>query len=99
MRRAPKAKLISRWQHKIAGWQQANSDSQGDSQVTTAWQQQYQPTKDGYIAVYSNTRKCIKLYAHGSDTYCANMDNIYQKISGTSMACPIMAAVVAQYLQ
>ena len=52
-----------------------------------------------YIAVYSNTRKCIKLYAHGSDTYCANMDNIYQKTSGFSMACPIMTALVAQYPQ
>ena len=49
---------------------------------------------DDFIAVYSNTCKCNNLYAPGSD-----MDSGYQKISGTSMACPIRAGAVAQYLQ
>lgn len=51
------------------------------------------------VAEYSNTGKCVNVYAPGSDIYCANLDNGYQKISGTSMACPIVAGVIGQYLQ
>ncbi len=51
------------------------------------------------IAEYSNTCKCNNVYAPGSDIYCANMDGAYQKISGTSMACPIVAGVMAQQFQ
>jgi subtilisin family serine protease len=41
----------------------------------------------------------FSIYAPGSDIYCANLDSGYQKISGTSMACPIVAGVMAQYFQ
>ncbi len=54
---------------------------------------------DDSIAEYSNTGKCNNLYAPGSSIYCANLDSGYQKISSTSMACPIVAGAVEQYLQ
>ena len=51
------------------------------------------------IAEYSNTGKCVNVYAPGSNIYCANIDSGYQKISGTIMACPIVAGVMAQFFQ
>ena len=51
------------------------------------------------IADYSNTIKCVNVYAPGSDIYCANIDSGYQKISGTSIACPIVTGVMGPYFQ
>ena len=54
---------------------------------------------DDSIAEYSNIGKCTNCFAPGSGIYCANLNSGYQKISGTSMACPIVSGVIAQYLQ
>ena len=51
------------------------------------------------IAEYSNTGKCVNVYAPGSDNYCANIDSGYQKVSGTSIACPIVTGVMGPYFQ
>ena len=51
------------------------------------------------IAEYSNTGKCVNVYAPGSDIYCANIDSGYQKVSGTSIACPIVTGVMGPYFQ
>lgn len=51
------------------------------------------------VAQYSNQGKCVNVYAPGDKIYCAAMGSIYQRISGTSMACAIVAGIVAQYLE
>lgn len=51
------------------------------------------------VAPYSNRGKCVNVYAPGSQIHCAAPGGIYQKISGTIMACPIVSGIVAQYLE
>lgn len=48
---------------------------------------------------FSNNGKCVNVYAPGELIYCANIPSTYRIISGTSMACPIVSGVVAQYLE
>lgn len=54
---------------------------------------------ENIIAPYTSTRKCINLYAPGTQVYCANIASSYQRITCTSMACPIVSGIIAQYLE
>lgn len=50
-------------------------------------------------ADFSNNGKCVNVYAPGKLVYCAGMNGTYTLNSGTSMSCPIVAGIVAQYLE
>lgn len=54
---------------------------------------------DDQRSVFINNGKCVNVYAPGSLIYCANIPSTYRLISGTSMSCPIVSGVVAQYLE
>ena len=56
-------------------------------------------TINDMVAPFSNKGKCVNVYAPGQQIYCANMGSTYQVISGTSMACPLVAGLVGQYYE
>lgn len=48
---------------------------------------------------FSNHGKCVNVYAPGDDVICAMPGKTYGFDSGTSMSCPIVAGVAAQYYE
>lgn len=54
---------------------------------------------DDKRGVFSNHGKCVNAYAPGVDIRCAGPGGIYVSMTGTSMACPIVAGLAAGYLE
>ena len=49
--------------------------------------------------LFSNHGKCVNAYAPGEHIRCAAPGDMFVSMSGTSMACPIVAGLAAGYLE